>query len=133
MKMTKGVHHVAIKAKGLEAFEKTMHFYRDILGMEILHQWGEGENIGVMVDIGGGSVMEIFANASDEPGQGALRHIAFATDDVDGCVKKVEEAGYEITIRPKDIKFATVEPYSARIAFCIGPVGEEIEFFHEVG
>ena len=32
MALTKGVHHVAIKAKGLAAFEKLMHFYTEILG-----------------------------------------------------------------------------------------------------
>jgi catechol 2,3-dioxygenase-like lactoylglutathione lyase family enzyme len=28
-----GIHHVAMKCQGLEEFEKTIHFYRDILGL----------------------------------------------------------------------------------------------------
>lgn len=129
MALTKGVHHVAIKAKGVPAFEKLMHFYTQILGMPVVRTWGEGENLGAMVDIGGGSMMELFSNAPDDLPQGAIRHIALATDDVDACVKAVREAGYQITIEPNDIVIASNPPYPARIAFCIGPCGEEIEFF----
>lgn len=129
MPLTKGIHHVAIKAKGLAAFEELMHFYTEILGMPVVRTWGEGENAAAMVDIGGGSLMELFANAPDELPQGALRHLAFATDDVDACVKAVREAGYKITIAPNDIVISSNPPYPARIAFCIGPCGEEIEFF----
>lgn len=131
MALTKGVHHIAVKAKGVPAFEKTMHFYTQILGMPVVRTWGEGENLGAMVAIGGGSVMEIFSNAPDELPQGTIRHIALATDDVDACVKAVREAGYQITVEPNDIVIGSVPPFPARIAFCIGPVGEEIEFFCE--
>ena len=79
----------------------------------------------------GAGMMEIFANGDGYPGQGAIRHMAFAVKDVDGCVAAVREAGYEITTEPKDIVIGSVPPYPARIAFCIGPVGEEIEFFAE--
>ena len=46
-------------------------------------------------------------------------------------VKAVREAGYRISVEPKDIIIQAKIPYPARIAFCIGPVGEEIEFFCE--
>jgi glyoxylase I family protein len=32
-------------------------------------------------------------------------------------------------MEPKDIVIASEPPYPARIGFCIGPVGEEVEFF----
>ena len=124
-----GVHHIAIKACGVEAFEKTMHFYTELLGMPVVRTWGEGEGAGAMVSTGDG-MMEIFANAEDCLGQGALRHLAFAVKDVDACVETVRAAGYEITMEPNDIVIASNPPYPARIAFCIGPVGEEVEFFH---
>ena len=40
-------------------------------------------------------------------------------------------AGYKITMEPTDIVIGSTPPYPARIAFCIGPVGEELEFFCE--
>ena len=125
-----GVHHIALKACGIADYEKTIRFYHEVLGMPIVRTWGEGVKVGTMLDTGAG-MMEIFANAEDYPGQGAIRHMAFAVKDVDACVEAVRAAGYEITIEPKDIVIGSEPPYPARIAFCIGPVGEEIEFFAE--
>ena len=131
-RLTKGVHHIVIKCAGLEHFERTMHFYHTLLGMPILREWSSAEGLPcAMVDIGGGSMMEIFSNAPDVLDAGALRHLAFAVDSVDECVATVREAGYQITTEPTDICIPSQIPYPARIAFCIGPVGEEIEFFEE--
>ena len=125
-----GVHHIALKACGTEAFDKTVRFYRDILGMKEVRSWGEGENSGIMIDSGAG-MLEIFANGKDQPVSGALRHLAFAVEDVDVCADAVRKEGYTITMEPTDIVIASNPPYPARIAFCIGPVGEEVEFFEE--
>lgn len=123
-----GIHHVALKADGMENFEKTVDFYCRILGLQCVRQWGSGENVGVMVDTGAG-ILEIFSNGTDRPGQGALRHLAFEVRNTDACTQAVRQAGYQITREPTDIVIASEPPYPARIAFCIGPVGEKIEFF----
>ena len=44
-------------------------------------------------------------------------------------IEKTGAAGYEILIEPKDHTFPTEPPYSCRLGFCRGPVGEEVEFF----
>ena len=126
--MTVGIHHIALKAKGLENFRQTVNFDHDILGMPIVRTWGEGEGIGMMLDTGAG-MLEIFANAPDAPVGGPLRHMAFEVLDTDACIEAVRAAGYSVTMEPKDIVIASNPPYPARIAFCIGPVGEEVEFF----
>ena len=125
-----GVHHIALKACGMADYERTLEFYHDILGMPIVRTWGQGEGVGAMLDTGAG-LMEIFASGENYPGQGTIRHMAFAVKDVDSCVEAVRKAGYEITMEPTDIVIASEKPLPARIAFCIGPVGEEIEFFCE--
>jgi glyoxylase I family protein len=124
-----GIHHIALKCQGVEQFNKTLHFYCDILGLPVARSWGEGENSGIMLDTGAG-LLEIFANAPDILGMGAIRHMALAVDDVDACIEAVRAAGYTVTMEPTDICIASEPPYPARIAFCIGPVGEELEFFH---
>ena len=126
---TKGVHHIALKAEGYDAFQKMMTFYRDLLGMMVVRTWGSGNDSAAMLDTGDGSMLELFANAPDVLGMGALRHLAFATDDPDAMIERVREAGYRVTMEPKDIVIPSNPPYPARIAFCIGPVGEEVEFF----
>lgn len=125
--LIKGVHHIALKARGLEEFEKLVHFYRDILQMEPACSWGEGLDSAIML-YNGNSRMELFANGTDNPGQGAIRHFALATDDVDACVAAVRAEGYQITVEPKNVVLAG---NPVRLAFCIGPVGEEVEFFAE--
>ena len=129
-RLIKGVHHIALKANSLEKYNELVHFYRDLLGMEEVRGWGEGETSAVMLN-NGNSVMELMCGAPDAPGEGAIRHFALATDDVDECCRIVSEAGYEVYIQPKDIAFKTKEPYNARIAFCYGPLGEEVEFFDD--
>ena len=123
-KLVHGIHHVALKCEGLAEFERVVAFYRDILDMEPVRTWGEGENVGVML-AAGSSCIEIFANAVDHPGQGAIRHVALAVSDVDACVAAVRTAGYPITVEPNSLVIADLP---ARIAFCVGPLHEEIEF-----
>ena len=123
-----GIHHIALKAKGAEVFARTIAFYHDILGLPIVRSWGSEENLAMMLDTGAG-LLEIFSNAPDELGMGALRHLAFAVEDTDACIEAVRAAGYRVTMEPTDIVIASEPPYPARIGFCIGPVGEEVEFF----
>lgn len=126
--MIKGIHHIAIKCENSEQFEKVVAFYSNILRMPILRKWGEGDGTGIMIDTGAG-VMEIFASGGDALGYGSVRHFALACDDVDGCISAVRNAGYEITMEPTDIVIPAEIPFPARIAFCKGAAGEEIEFF----
>ena len=116
-----GIHHVALKCDGTAEFEKTLHFYQDVLGLEPVRSWGEGENAGAMLSTGDG-LLEIFASGRKLP-QGAIRHFALRTERVDDCVAAVRTAGYPITVEPKDIVIASNPPFPARIAFCTGPVG----------
>ncbi len=51
--------------------------------------------------------------------------MAFAVKDVDACVEAVRAAGYEITAEPIDIVIGSIPSLPARIALCIGPVGEK--------
>lgn len=124
----KGIHHVALKACGIEDYNKTLAFYRDILGMTVVRTWGEGNELATMLDTGSG-LLEIFSNGTEYPGQGALRHLAFEVENTDACIQAVRAAGYTVTREPADLVIASAPPCPIRIGFCIGPVGEEVEFF----
>ena len=127
--LIQGIHHVCIKCRKDE-IEKVKHFYGELLGLPILRSWGEPDLEGFMFETGVGLV-EVFTNAEDELSQGSIRHFSFKTSDVDQCVKIVRESGYQITVEPKDVVIDSNPPFPIRVAFCIGPVGEEIEFFQE--
>lgn len=124
--MITGIHHISLKCGTKEEFEKAKAFYLDLLGFTVVREWPDG----IMIDTGN-VMLEIFSNGAGIKTKGALRHIAFAADDVDGIVAKVKESGYEVFIEPNDIEIPSDPVFPARMAFCFGPLGEEIEFFYE--
>ena len=128
--MITGTHHIAIKCENVEMYNKTIEFYKDILKMPLIRTWGEGEDAGAMLGTGN-SKMEIFASGRTLESTGSVNHFALASDNVDEDIAAVRAAGYKVTVEPHDIVIGSVPPYPARIAFCIGPNGEEIEFFCE--
>lgn len=130
MSLIKGTHHVALKCGSQEEYAKTVAFYTDTLGLEVIRSWGEGDDAGTMLHTGN-SILELFAAGRVSDSTGSIHHYALATDDVDACVDAVRKAGYVITMEPTDIVIPSKPGMPARIAFCIGPVGEEIEFFDE--
>jgi len=125
-----GKQHVAIKANGEEQFNKTISFYKDILGLPLIRRWEKGGALCAMLDTGAG-ILELFSNADSEPLLGPIRHIAFNVESVDDCIEAVRAAGYEITVEPKDVDIPSNPAYPIRVGFCIGAAGEEVEFFSE--
>ena len=127
MSLIKGIHHVSMKCSSTEEYEKTIDFYKNILEIPVAREWP----VGIMFDTGNG-IVEIFNDGDGALDKGVIRHFALATDDVDACVEAVKAAGYEVFIEPKDIEIASIPAFTARIAFCKGLLGEEIELFEEV-
>ncbi len=126
-----GVHHIALTPTNAN-YEKTVSFYKDLLGFAEVRAWVDGERKFALLSCGDNTVMEIMnTGATDNLGDGALVHLAFCCDDVDGMVEIVRNAGYEVTMEPKDISLDAngANPMPVRIAFFRGPVGEHLEMF----
>ena len=83
-----------------------------------------------MIDTGNG-LIEIFCNGKGERQRGAIRHVALLTDQVDELCTQIKQAGYDVFVEPKDTVIKSSPPYPIRVAFCVGPLGEEIELFCE--
>ena len=121
-----GVHHVSLKCSSPEEFSAAKEFYGSVLGLRLLREGSAG----ILFDTGAGMI-EIFSNGTERLPQGAIRHFAFLVPSADACIEKVRAAGYAVTSEPRDVEMDSVPPYPLRVAFCIGPMGEEIEFFQE--
>ena len=68
-----GFHHIALKCKDIE---KSLQMYK-APGMTEVARWGEGERLIVMLDVGDGGRIELFANGSDEYSvMGKWQHLA---------------------------------------------------------
>ncbi len=128
MSAISGIHHACLKAAGRAAWERAVAFYTQVLGCSLVRSWGEGSASGAMIDLGG-CLLELFADADRPLPSGVLRHIALRTDDVDGAVELVRQAGCEITMAPTDK--ALGPDYPIRIAFFRGPAGESVELIQE--
>lgn len=64
-------------------------------------------------------------------GEGCIRHFAFETDHVDKIVEKVRNAGYKVSVEPKDVDMQTDPVSPIRVAFVERPLHESIELFCE--
>ena len=123
----KGLHHVALTVADLPA---CIAFYT-ALGMTQLRSWGEGKLAGAMLDMGDGSILEIFADGDGKGTQGAVNHIALDVEDADAAYAAALKAGAQPQPgwEPQDIVIGSVPPYPARVAFVFSPTGERVEFF----
>ena len=126
--MLNGIHHIALKTDHEKQFREVLHFYREVLGCAPVRAWGEGEDSCAMLDLGN-TLLEVSIRGAAGQGGDRFAHIAFRTDDVDGAVDLVRAAGCPITVEPKNANLGG--DYPIRVAFCIGPAGEEVEFFQE--
>ncbi len=132
--MIKGIHHIALRCHGPENYQRTLDFYENIIGMKVTCSWGYESGAASMLELNG-DVLEIFASGAASYRTGSINHYAFLTDDPDGCIEKVREAGYPVITEPTDVDLLLNESgnrvYPLRFAYCVGPVGEIIEFFCE--
>jgi glyoxylase I family protein len=122
-----GFHHIGLKCSNIE---KSLAMY-EALGMKEVMRWGNGENLIIMVEIGDGSRIEMFANGSDDfSANGKWIHFALKVKDVDAAYCHALSVGFTSHMEPTDMVLATEPtPTPIRIAFVCGPDGEQLEFF----
>ncbi len=124
-----GAHHIAVQTRD---WDTSLTFYKDVLGMEVIAEFGSPERKIVLLDMGDGSHMELFQPTASSPASGApspndpVTHFALATTDIRAAIEHVRQAGAEVTLEPRDVSLGALK---ATIAFFKGPSGEVIEFF----
>jgi hypothetical protein len=97
-------------------------------------RWGEGEKLIVMLDVGDGGRIELFANGSDEFSEnGKWQHFALCVDDVDAAYARAIAAGFAPHVLPKVVPLeSSPDKVTINVAFVKGPDGEQLEFFREL-
>ena len=114
-------------------FDRVVKFYTDGLGFTAAMRWGEGDHRAVMLDMGNGGGIEIFAGGTEgEKPEGAVLHYALQVRDCAAALALALAAGAIQTMAPTRIDIPTQPgPTPVRIAFCRGLGGELIEFFQQ--
>lgn len=126
MSKTSGIHHIAMNVSEMT---RSITFYETAFGFSRIRSWKEGK--AAMLDMGDGTILELFERPEAAGQVGSLLHIALRTNDVDGAYARALEAGAVEQTAPKDVDIPAEEPFPVRIAFVQGPDGESVELFHE--
>ena len=96
------VHHIAIICSD---YQKSKHFYTELLGLEILNEVYRSERASYKCDLAlnGEYIIELFSFPNppervSRPEATGLRHLAFEVNDIDFVVKHLTKKG--ITTEP---------------------------------
>src|SRR5438876_8630705 len=119
--MVKKLLHTRYRVKNLE---KTVSFYRDVLGLKELRRQKSGRGSQLVFLKAPGSDEEIEICKFDESGPVVvgpdLTHLAFEVDDLDKFAKEAEAKGHPLSDGPHSTN-------GGRIAFIDAPEGYEVE------
>ena len=119
--MVKKLLHTRYRVKDLE---KTVAFYRDVLGLKELRRQRSGRGSQLVFLKAPGSDEEIEICKFDESGPVVvgpdLTHLAFEVDDLDKFAREAAAKGYPLSDGPHSSG-------SGKIAFIDAPEGYEIE------
>lgn len=117
--------HIGIVVKDLE---RSVAFYRDILGLPLIEQL-EVRNLKLAFIKIGDTELELIEGAQGyEESDGIVNHLAFSVADVDEVL---------VHLRKHEVELIDDEPREiwggCRIAFFRGPDGEKLELFERPG
>lgn len=96
--MFESIHHIAIIGKD---YEKSKHFYVDLLGFQVIRENYRRERDDYKIDLAcGEQEIELFIikdspRRSSYPEALGLRHLAFRVDSVEDTVKELNARGIE--------------------------------------
>jgi len=125
--MVKKLLHTRYRVHDLE---KTVSFYRDVLGLDEIRRQTSGRGSQLVFLKAPGSDEEIEICKFDESGPVVvgpdLTHLAFEVDDLDKFAKEAAAKGYPLSDGPHPSG-------SGKIAFVDAPEGYEIELIERGG
>ncbi|MFI5139602.1 MAG: VOC family protein [Sphingobacteriales bacterium] len=123
------IHHIAIICSD---YEKSKHFYSEILGLKILREVYRAERKSYKLDLEVGNQYQIelfsFPDPPARPSQpeaAGLRHLAFEADDIEEAAARIKEQG--VFVEP----IRTDEFTGKRFTFFADPDGLPIEFYEK--
>ena len=142
----KAIRHFGIVVSDLE---KSLHFYRDLLGLKIKRDMlEEGEFIDTilglqdvrvhtvkMISQSGDTLVELLEYASHEGEKRehyeifdiGASHVAFTVEDIDQEYQKLQQEGISFTCEPQ------VSPDGkAKVTFCFDPDGVPVELVQQL-
>ena len=125
----KSIHHIAIICSD---YNKSKHFYVDVLGLEIIKETYRKERQSYKLDLAlnGRYIIELFSFSNppkrpSRPEAQGLRHLAFEVNDIEEAVANLKEKG--ILVKP----IRTDELTGKRFTFFNDPDNLPIELYEK--
>ncbi|WP_259066998.1 VOC family protein [Mucilaginibacter sp. X4EP1] len=123
------VHHIAIISSD---YQKSKHFYSEVLGLKIVQEIYRAERKSYKLDleVGGQYQIELFSFPDpparpSRPEAAGLRHLAFEVDNIDEAIAHVNS--FDVVTEPIRID----EHTGKRFTFFADPDGLPIEFYEK--
>ena len=122
------IDHIAVQTSDIE---KALHFYTEILGAERLRQ-GQFKKRDIALLKVGRITIELFSKRQGEHLQAwndfysGPVHIAFAVENLDTFLKEARKRGAQLHPSHPEL-FVPPVPDAQKIAYLLGPDGEEVE------
>ncbi|WP_158826085.1 SMU1112c/YaeR family gloxylase I-like metalloprotein [Mucilaginibacter lacusdianchii] len=121
------VHHIAIICSD---YQKSKHFYTEILGLKVVQEVYRAERNSYKLDLGvaGQYQIELFSFPNppvrpSRPEAAGLRHLAFEVDDVVEAVEYLQQCG----VQPEPVRVD--EHTGKQFTFFADPDGLPLEFY----
>lgn len=121
---TRGMHHVALNVKDLEACEQ---FYVDLLGMDV--EWRPDEDNVYLCSGNDNLALHRLPNGGSPEGVQRLDHIGFIINEpglVDEWFEYLNASGVEMKTRP------TTHRDGARSFYCKDPEGNVVQMIYHI-
>ncbi|MBC7390258.1 MAG: VOC family protein [Opitutaceae bacterium] len=127
MKLLKSVHHIAVLCSD---YQKSKHFYSEILGLEIIRETYRAERDSYKLDLAlnGNYILEVFSFPNpparpSKPESTGLRHLAFGVENLDLVINEMSKN----EIVAEDVRIDTLT--KKRFTFIADPDNLPIEFY----
>jgi glyoxylase I family protein len=122
-----GLHHVAVICSD---YDKSKRFYTEVLGFRVIAETYREERRSHKLDleIPGGGQLELFSFPQSPPRPSypeacGLRHLAFATGNLDDCIRELQNQG--VAVEPARLDALT----GKRFTFFADPDGLPLELY----
>lgn len=127
--MLRAIHHIAIICSD---YEVSKRFYTEVLGLEVVRELYRDERRSWKLDLALDDryVIELFSFPDppprvSRPEARGLRHLAFATGDIEDAVRRLQEKGVETE------PLRTDETTGKRFTFFSDPDGLPLELYED--
>jgi len=127
--MPSKMHHLAVEVSDAE---RSAEFYCSLLGFTrgARHDFPDRGRVIIFVTLGDVAVEFLQAAEADphvaQPKMVGFKHLCLHTDDVDGEIERLRQAGVKITLEPFDTEI------NSRIAFFEDPEGLPLELWQDL-